>query len=106
METIMDVIVAGAEKDSVKMEVALYIVDMTMYIMIDFPVLSPMWMKSAIPGIYTQQMDYLQIPINVLQMAGIEIAGTERKEGINCYVLEVTPDITEIFKALMLPAGV
>ena len=104
METVMDVVIVGADDDSLKMEIATYLIDTTMYVMVDFPIISPMWTKSEIPGMYTPQMDNSQILTEVLQMAGMEITDTERKEGINCYVLEITPDIGQIFKSLILPA--
>ena len=105
METVMDVVIAGADDDSIKVEIATYLIDMTMYVMVDFPIVSPMWTKSEIPGMYTQQIDNFQTLAEVLQMAGMEITGTERKEGINCYVLELTPDISQIFNSLMGLAG-
>jgi hypothetical protein len=73
--------------------------------MVDFPIISPMWTKSEIPGEYTKLMDSSQILTGVLQMVGMEITGTERKEGVNCYVLEITPDISQIFSSLMEVAG-
>ena len=78
------------------MDMALYIVDRTMYFMVDLPVISPMWMKDDIPGMFSQQMDDYQILMGLLQIADMEMTGTERKEGVNCYVLETTPDIVEI----------
>ena len=105
METVMDLVITGADDDSLKMDMALYIVDMTMYMMVDLPIVSPMWTKSEMPDMFMQQTDNFQILTELLQMAGMEITGTERKEGVNCYVLEATPDIGEMFKSLMLPAG-
>ena len=104
METVMDVVIAGADDDSIKMEIVTYLIDTTMYVMVDFPIVSPMWTKTEIPGEYTQQMDNSQVLTELLQMVDMEITSTERKEGVNCYVLEITPDISQIFASFMLPA--
>ena len=101
METVMDLVITGADDDSLKMDMALYIVDMTMYMMVDLPIVSPMWTKSEMPDMFMQQTDNFQILTELLQMAGMEITGTERKEGVNCYVLEVTPDINQVLESLM-----
>ena len=105
-EAIIDMKIAGADDDSLEMDFALYIVDDTMYVMMDYPIISPMWMKSDIPWMYAQQMNDHKVLMEVLQRAGIEVAGTERKEGTNCYVLEVTPDIGQILESLIGQLGV
>lgn len=104
METVIDIVITGEDDDSIKMNMALYIVDETMYVMVDLPVISPMWTKSSLPGMFFQQMGDYQTLMEILQMAGLEVTGAERKEGVNCYVLEITPDISQIFRSLMLPA--
>jgi outer membrane lipoprotein-sorting protein len=104
-ETVMDIVITGEGDDSIKMEVALYIVDETIYVMVDYPIISPMWMKSSLPVMFSQQMGDYQTLMEVLQMAGLEVTGAERKEGVSCYVLETTPDLGQIFKSLMQPAG-
>lgn len=102
METVMNLLVTGADNDSLKMDVSFYIVDEEIYVMVDYPVISPMWMKSPIPRTYTQQMDSLQVLMGMLRLADIEITGTERKDGVSCYVLEIEPDISRIFTSVML----
>lgn len=104
MVTLMDIDFTGADSDSFAMDLESYLVDDVMYLMIDYPVVYPMWTKSEMQGIFPQQMYNFQILTEFLQMAGVEVMGTERKEGINCYVLEITPDVGQIFLSLMLPA--
>jgi hypothetical protein len=104
METVMNLVVTGADNDSLKMDVSFYIIEDEMYVMFDYPVLSPMWMKSEIPGTYMQEIDDLGVFIELFQLLDMEITGTERKEGVNCYVLEARPDISRMFASFLLPA--
>lgn len=101
METVMDLVITGADDDSLKMDMAFYLIDGDMYVMVDYPVISPVWTKSEIPDMLTQQKDNFQILTKFLQSSDMEITGTERKEGVNCYVLEATPDISQVLESLM-----
>jgi len=105
METVMNLLVTGADDDSLKMDMSVYMVDEEMYVMMDYPVISPMWIKSEIPGTYMQETDDFGVFVKLFQFMGMEITGRERKEGVNCYVLEAKPDIRRLFASFLLPAG-
>ena len=105
METVMNLLVTGADDDSLKMDMSVYMMDEEMYVMMDYPVISPMWMKSEVPGMYMQETRDLKVFMKLFQFMGMEITGRERKEGVNCYVLEAKPDISRLFASLLLPAG-
>lgn len=105
MKTAIELVVTGADEDSIKVEMELYTLDGNIYVMMDYPILSPMWNKSEIPEMLTQQMDASRILTELLQRMDMEVTGTESKEGVNCYVLEAAPDIGRIIESLAGLAG-
>lgn len=105
MKTAIELVVTGADEDSIKVEMELYTLDGNIYVMMDYPILSPMWNKSEIPEMLTQQMDASRILTELLQRMDMEVTGTESREGVNCYVLEAAPDIGRIIESLAGLAG-
>ena len=104
---------ATGEEDT-DMEAEMYLVDNTFYIMTDALGMGPMWMKldmsemEELPEEYWEQPDLSELPPEMLEFLTelleafeIEVTGSERVDGIDCYVLESTPDMEQLWQMSM-----
>jgi len=102
MEVNIDVDIASGDEDmTMKMGIAMYLVDEMIYIMLDAPMAPAEWIKSSIPGDYLGDMDFFEMQLDLLEVADVEILRKERKENIECYLIQITPDIGQIFESMM-----
>ena len=61
----------------------------------------PTWMKEEVPEEWweeSQQMGWGESQIEILEEAQVEVIGSERVDGIDCYVLEVIPDLEQLWQ--------
>ena len=99
----MDMVVTMAmlgEVMDVEMEV--YLIGDTMYTMTDMLGMGPTWMKSEMPGgtweETAEQWGGPNTYVELLELAEIEITGSEIVNGVDCYVVEVTPDMEKLWE--------
>jgi hypothetical protein len=60
----------------------------------------PTWMKVEVPEEWWegfQQIGWVESQIEILEATQVEVIGNERVGGINCYILEVTPDLEQLW---------
>jgi len=87
----------------------MYLIDSTMYANIDMPfpmngALGSGWVKFEIPEdlmeqqIPTNQMDHLT---EILELGEFKVTGTQKINGVACYVLEFTPDPNELYELIV-----
>jgi hypothetical protein len=89
-----------------------YLVDETLYYKLYSPIYSMDWVKTGMPGEhgnlldeYTSQMDTTQLQLDMLELADVDLIGSEGVEGTDCYVLDVAPDFSAIRGLYMDMAG-
>ena len=90
----------GQPEWEMEREIYLIVGDMS-YMMEDLPEEDPMWMKGEAPEGWWeewQQMGWGESQIELLEAAQVEVMGSERVGGIDCYVLEVTPDLEQLWQ--------
>ncbi len=77
-----------------------YFIDGMLYTKPKIPGEEPMWMKEEAPEEWweTQQMELVDSQIELLGAAQVEVIGSESVGGIDCYVLEVTPDLEQLWQ--------
>jgi outer membrane lipoprotein-sorting protein len=101
----MDIDLGMAEEATIKMAAEFYLIDDWMYVMIDAPMMNPQWMKTEVS--YSEafeemiSMDFTQTQTEFLQSSDIVVTGKETLDGIECYVLEVSPDMSKLWEILM-----
>jgi hypothetical protein len=111
---------ATGEED-MDMEAEVYLVDNTLYfltdalgMMTDAFGMGPTWMKldisemEGLPEGYWEQADLLEpqeelleFQPELLEALEIEVTGSERVDGIDCYVLESNPDMERLWQIVM-----
>ena len=72
----------------------MFIGDM-LYMMTDALGMGVTWMKSEMPPGSWEQMNQIGPQIEVLEAAKVKVKGSEVVGGVDCYVMEVTPDDIE-----------
>ena len=110
MDMAMDAAVTGEE--DVDMEMEMYLLDNTIYIMTDALGMGPMWIKSEIPeemlgeipGEYWDPTELMEIQAEFLEAVEVEVTGSEKVDGVDCYVLEATADIEQLWELVMQQA--
>jgi len=95
-------------EDEVDVEVELYFIDNTGYIMIEELGEEPVWEKEEVSETdweETVEMLTLAEPqVELLQAAQVEVIGSEEVKGVDCYVLRVTPDMGQLWETAMQQA--
>ena len=83
-----------------------YIIDDMVYTMtVDTPDSEPSWMKSEMPAELWEQMNQIKPQIEILGTSAVEIVGSEQLDGVDCYVLESTPDTEQLWQLFMQQMG-
>jgi hypothetical protein len=83
-----------------------YFVGDWMYTTTDIPDMGITWIKTVIPAGYWQQMNQVESQLEILGTSQIEVVGSETVGGVDCYVLEVTLDLEELWTLFMQQIGV
>ena len=86
------------------MGMAMYVVDGMAYTKVDF-FGEDMWMKSTVTdemwGEMSQTVDMIEPYVGLLEAAQVRVTGIENVGGVDCYVLEVTPDMDQLWQLAM-----
>jgi len=101
MDTTMSMTMPGLEMEMI-MEV--YLMGDMMYMFMEAPGMEPMWAKSEMPEGTWEEMNQVEPQIELLEAAQVEVIGSARVRGIDCYVLEVTPDMEQVWEVVMQQA--
>ena len=102
MDMVMNMAMPG--EDEIEMEMATYLIGDMMYMFMEIPVMGPMWVKSEMPEGTWEEMNQVEPQIALLEAAQVEVIGSEKVGGIDCYVLEVTPDMEQLWQLAMQQA--
>lgn len=104
----IDMNMAMPGEDDMEMAMQTYVVDDTMYMMADMAMLGmtePMWMKSALPeedwADISGQMNQVDYIAELLDAVEVNLIGSETIDGIDCYVLELIPDVDQLWQLAM-----
>ena len=100
----MDMAMTGEAPQHMRTE--MYIVDDYVYMNIVAPGEPPGWVKFALPEGYWEEMDILQQQVNILVDVEADLVGTEIVDGTECYVLDVEPNLEELWAMLELGGAV
>ncbi|MFC2063006.1 DUF6612 family protein [Chloroflexota bacterium] len=87
-----------------EVSIVMYMIDNVMYMMTDIPEMGPMWMKYEVdmPEEILGQMDQTQYQVELLEDAvQVELVGSEVVGGVDCYVLELNPDMNQLWQLMM-----
>ena len=64
--------------------------------------MEPMWTKREMPAGYWEEMNQVKVQIEFLEEAvQVEVIGSDEVRGIDCYVLEIIPDMEKFWQTSM-----
>ena len=99
IEITMNMAVPGRDETDIGMEI--YLVGDMIYMMLDRPEMGPEWMKLEMPEGYWGEMSQVESQIGLLEAAQVEVIGSETIEGTDSYVLQLTPDMGQLWQLAM-----
>jgi len=96
--------VVAPEEDEIEMGVEMYIIDGMMYAMPEAT-----WMKEEVPAEAWENLkgiSGLETYKELLETAQVKVIGSEKVKGVDCYVLQLTPDMVQLWQIAMGQGGV
>ena len=97
-------------EDEMEMAMELYLLDDVGYMMMDIPETGPTWMKSEISEEdweeMSEEMKLAESQLELLELAEVKVLASETVNGIDCYVLQLTPDMGQLWQTTMQQAQV
>jgi outer membrane lipoprotein-sorting protein len=103
-ELSMVVNMLAPEEDEIEQRVEMYIIDGMMYAKPEAPdIEEPMWTKNELPAEAWEMMkgiSGLETYMELLETAQVEVIGSEKVKGIDCYVIQLTPEIAQLWQTL------
>jgi hypothetical protein len=97
---------AGSGAEMMRLES--YIIDGVMYVKPEAPGEQSMWMKQEAPLEVWERMSAssgIENYRKLLRTAQVEVIGSEKVDGIDCYVLQLNPEMAELYQTAMDPVG-
>jgi hypothetical protein len=107
MKMDMTMYMAIPGEEDVDMAIEMYFIENMIYMMMDVPGMgaTATWMKSEAPtGTWdevTAEWGGLNSYLDLLELAEVEVTGSETVGGIDCYVVEITPDMEQLWQIFM-----
>ncbi len=102
MEMAVDIAVPGEDEMATAMK--LYLVDNMGYIFMDVPGEEPVWMKEQFSEADWEELSELiavtEPQIELLQAAQVRVLRSEKVKGVDCYLLQLTPDMDQLWETV------
>ena len=98
MEMSMNMRATGEEAVAVDME--MYLVGDYLYTKVHIAGEEPDWIKQRVPADYWETQATVDQQIELLRTAQVEPLGYQKVRGVDCYVLELTPDLDELWQTM------
>jgi len=95
METTMPPM-PGVPEKVMEVQMKMYSVDGMMYMGTTVPDMPPLWSKMQMPW-----MCPLALSIELLKVSVVEVVGVEQVNGVESYVIKITPDLGKLWELMM-----
>lgn len=97
MHMVMNMTITAAGEDAIDMPVEYFLVDGWMYIKMSVPEQEAQWLKMQMPDDMWEEQNQAQQQIDMLRTAEeVNFLGFEEVNGVECYVVEVVPDLATL----------
>ena len=96
---------AGTSQVKMTMTMEMYMVDGWMYTKMTIPMAGEQWTKTKVEGNEISQDQLAQLLQLMKSTIQTTLTGTEKVNGIDCYVLQITPNMTELWQWMMSQQG-
>ncbi len=100
---VVEASISGEDPDIQEIELAIYLVDDVMYMHTQIPLLGnmSMWLKSDVPEGYWDAANTIEPQLELVETAQVTLIGSEKVGSVDCYVLELVPDMEQLWEAMM-----
>jgi hypothetical protein len=92
-------------ENEVDLAMEAYLIDGIGYLMTDDPETGRVWEKEEITEADWEEaiamINLSEIQAEVMETAEVEVIGSERVSGVDCYVLQITPDMEQLWETAM-----
>lgn len=91
-----------------EMTMVMYLVDNAMYMKMDIPEIPAQWTKMDMPEGYEDSWDsqnQMVQQIELLSISEVDLLKAETVNGVDCYVLKITPEMAKYSEFLMKQGG-
>lgn len=95
----------GTSQMSMKMSMAMYMVDGWVYTQTNIPMSGEQWTKTKIEGNELSQDQLQQLIEMAKTTTQSTLTGTEKVNGIDCYVLKIIPSLEDLWNWVMSQQG-
>ena len=85
---------------SQSMQMEMYLIGDTMYMNMSGLGVTEQWMKETTPGLWDEE-NLLEQQIDLLETADVEFLGSETVKGVDCYKVELVPDLEKLAEIAM-----
>jgi hypothetical protein len=96
---------AMPEEGEMDMAAEMYLLDNEIYTMMDIPGMGSEWQKTELTEEQWEEMmeviNLAKSQLELLEVAKVTVTGTEKVEGVDCYVLKLTPDADKLWQIVM-----
>jgi hypothetical protein len=107
LNSAMNVALPG--EDETEMAIEAYLIDNMGYAMMDAPGTDPTWEKEEVSETdWEEVIEALMLAepqVELLETAEVEVIGSEKVKGVDCYVLRVTLDMAQLWETVMQQAA-
>lgn len=99
----MEAAISGEDPDIQELGMEMYLVDDVMYMHTQLPEMGnlSMWLKSEIPEGQWEQLNQVESQVQLLEAAQVTVAGSEKVDSVDCYLLQIVPDMAQLWETLM-----
>ena len=101
---------AATGEDEMEVEMEMYLIGDMVYTMVEDPETGSMWEKSEMTPEFweevNQYINQVEPQMELLEVVQVEVIGSEKVGGVDCYVLQLTPDMEQLWQLAMQQAGV
>ncbi len=106
MHMVMNMTINTPEQDTIDMPVEYFLVDGWMYMKISVPEQEEQWLKMEIPDDMWEEQNQAQQQIEMLRTAEeVNFLGFEDVNGVECYVVEIVPDLAALQRIISQTQG-
>jgi len=99
MDVTMSMVATG--EDELELAMDMYLISDMMYAGMEAPEIGTMWVKSEMPEGYLEHMNQVKAQIEFVEAAQVEVIGNEKVRGVDCYILQLTPDMGQLWQLVI-----
>jgi hypothetical protein len=97
---------AGMDEGSYTMTLEMYLIDGMAYVNTDMLGIDSGWTKESASMDEWNEVDFAMSQMELLELAELDVTGVEKVNGVECYVVQVTPDLANLWQVAMQQADI